>query len=283
LITKFGRYPNLGDGNRCEQFYTEFATTSFYWYMSREGRVMPREILLHAPDLNDWDSIWETILRWYSPPGKADNYIWGDKTPSYILHMPLLKDIHPEAKFLHIVRDPRDCALSSKRAWGKSLYRSASRWAEAVAIAQRDGAMLGQDYLEIRYECLLDSPKELLQQVCCFLQCDFLESMTTLARPAENLGAAKGSTKILCENKHKFGCSLSPKCIRRIEEIVFPVAMSAGYTLEQASRHRPMSRLMLQVLRLHDGITYMMAATKQRGVSQVLRWMTQQHRQSGWR
>src|SRR3712207_893092 len=36
----------------------------------------------------------------------------GDKTPRYVLHIPTLHALWPEAKFVHIIRDGRDVCLS---------------------------------------------------------------------------------------------------------------------------------------------------------------------------
>ena len=37
---------------------------------------------------------------------------WGDKTPYYVLHMPMLLGRFPGAQFIHLIRDGRDVALS---------------------------------------------------------------------------------------------------------------------------------------------------------------------------
>src|SRR5438094_522137 len=37
---------------------------------------------------------------------------WGDKTPRYVEHIPLLASLFPSARFLHIIRDGRDVVLS---------------------------------------------------------------------------------------------------------------------------------------------------------------------------
>src|SRR5690606_34430729 len=54
--------------------------------------------------------------------------IVGDKTPEYITRVPLLAQLFPRAKFVHIMRDPRDYVVSIRKAWGKSLPRAAQRW-----------------------------------------------------------------------------------------------------------------------------------------------------------
>ena len=37
---------------------------------------------------------------------------WGDKTPLYMQHLPLLERLFPSARFVHLIRDGRDAALS---------------------------------------------------------------------------------------------------------------------------------------------------------------------------
>jgi hypothetical protein len=39
--------------------------------------------------------------------------IAGDQTPDNVCHFPLLATMFPQAKFIHIVRDARDCAISA--------------------------------------------------------------------------------------------------------------------------------------------------------------------------
>ena len=37
---------------------------------------------------------------------------WGDKTPAYMRYLGLLERLFPDALYVHLVRDGRDCALS---------------------------------------------------------------------------------------------------------------------------------------------------------------------------
>lgn len=45
---------------------------------------------------------------------KKDVKLWGDKNNYYINHIPLIKEIYPNAKFVHLIRDGRDVACSYK-------------------------------------------------------------------------------------------------------------------------------------------------------------------------
>jgi hypothetical protein len=107
----------------------------------------------------------------------------GDKTPENARHIPLLSELWPQAKFVHIIRDGRDVALSAL-SWQKSeklkrdftiwnedpIGASAQWWASCVRAARNAGLKLGPArYYEIRYEDLIcDSEREVIN-LCSFL------------------------------------------------------------------------------------------------------------------
>ena len=63
---------------------------------------------------------------------------WGDKTPPYVRIVPQLARLFPGARFLHLLRDGRDVALSfRKTGWhGPWLHRNTQEWREAVRTAR---------------------------------------------------------------------------------------------------------------------------------------------------
>jgi hypothetical protein len=106
---------------------------------------------------------------------------WADKTPDYVDHLPLLASLFPEARFVHMIRDGRDVALSTIDL--KRFHRHASTcahfWARQVGGAMREGERrLGPErYLELRYEDLLDDPERELRRLCAFVDLPFHESL----------------------------------------------------------------------------------------------------------
>lgn len=103
---------------------------------------------------------------------------WGNKTPKYVLHIPLLNKLFPEAKIIHIVRDPRDVAASIMKAgWTTNIKEAAIYWNERVR-AGLEGRVLGDDiYYELKYESLLQLPQNEVSAVCDWLGIDFKESI----------------------------------------------------------------------------------------------------------
>ena len=97
----------------------------------------------------------------------------GTKNPAYTLALPLLEHhFGKRAKFLHVVRDGRDVALSTlKMPWGeKSVYAAASSWAlhtrRAIEFQKTVGA---SRYLTVKYEDLVSKPEKVLDALEMFL------------------------------------------------------------------------------------------------------------------
>lgn len=98
---------------------------------------------------------------------------WGDKTPSYVLHIPTLLELFPNCQIIHIYRDGRDVALSQfKHPSGQSrnAFIAAINWKHRVSVGREIGSTLpAHQYTEVRYESLICDPESTLRKVCDFL------------------------------------------------------------------------------------------------------------------
>ncbi len=104
---------------------------------------------------------------------------WGDKTPPYCDHLRKIHRLLPEARFLHLIRDRRDVAMSMRgMLWspGDDVESLARYWCQAVTAA-RQPAKRCPHYLEVRYEQLVLNLSETLRAVCDFLQLEFSTEM----------------------------------------------------------------------------------------------------------
>jgi hypothetical protein len=96
---------------------------------------------------------------------------WGDKTPPYLHRMQLIQRLLPEARFVHLIRDGRDVALSHQGLWfGPTSVRAAARWWTALIAAARAQVDDLRFYLEVRYEDLVREPEATLRRVCAFVE-----------------------------------------------------------------------------------------------------------------
>lgn len=118
---------------------------------------------------------------------------WGDKTPLNTYHTHLINDVFPQAQYIHIIRDGRDVVASYLKA---GLYEdkaeACDRWLNSIQLAQAFGQKIGSSrYLEIRYENLVRQPEQIIQQICTFLNLNFLPDMLTFWQKAHDLGDTK--------------------------------------------------------------------------------------------
>ncbi len=111
---------------------------------------------------------------------------WGDKTPGYVQHLPLLASLFPDARFIHLIRDGRSVASSvaSKPSGPPNAVSAAYWWRGLVRQGRRDGAVLGPRYLEVRYEKLIADPATVLTTVCQHLRADYDRAMLNYWRTA---------------------------------------------------------------------------------------------------
>lgn len=129
--------------------------------------------LLEKNTWGDWSSIIPVVNRFYA---KIENKKrWGDKTPGYVMHLPLIKQLFPDAKVIHMVRDGRDVIPSILKYWSvgpqtTSLIETAFYWKKHVSRGIEFGPKLfGQNYFELKYEDLVSMPETQIQKVCSFI------------------------------------------------------------------------------------------------------------------
>lgn len=88
-----------------------------------------------------------------------ERFRWADKTPQNIYGLAMIRAEFPEARFLHLVRNPLNVVASLKL--GKVLkvedpVGACNYWREAVAIVEQFRPLLGDALLELRYEDLIE-------------------------------------------------------------------------------------------------------------------------------
>jgi Sulfotransferase family len=112
---------------------------------------------------------------------------WGDKTPYYRVMMPRIQALLPEARFIHLIRDGRDIALSLGPLWfgpGDDISKQAEFWVRHVTKAREAGGEI-EHYLEVRYEALVSQPRRTLKRICTFLGLPFDPAMMRYHRSAD--------------------------------------------------------------------------------------------------
>ena len=176
----------------------------------------------------DLVEIYGELLQRYL--ARKEKQIIGDKDPRYLDYLDRIADIFPQAKIIHIYRDPRDVVLSKTKAdW--SAHRP--YWLNAMIsqVQMQEGRkraqeLFGDNYHELSYEELVTVPEATLTHLLAFLGLEFEPEMLNLERSAQELVDSsemqwKGNTfrPMLKENTQKWRKALSPRQIGVIETI----------------------------------------------------------------
>jgi hypothetical protein len=164
LAQRHGRRPNIDD----------FLDDLGRFYQLYEWGISPEDI---RPRLREGMTTGEAIAAVFEVYAEHEGKPrWGDKTPLYMQHLPLLERLFPDALWVHLVRDGRDAALSflslpegfTEKTWAMphTAAQFAARWRTEILAARQLGAHVGGRYLELRYEDLVTEPERELRRVC---------------------------------------------------------------------------------------------------------------------
>ncbi|MGH2700221.1 MAG: sulfotransferase family protein [Actinomycetota bacterium] len=152
------------------------------WDLPIESVATELEGIERAPYANVLEACYQAFAR------TRDKGIYGDKTPRYVEHIALLHRLWPRARFVHLVRDGREIALSyADVPFGpKTVAKAARLWDRRVGRGMAAGRTLPEDqYLEVRYERLLEDPEECLRGLTRFLGIQFDPAMLEFNRLAK--------------------------------------------------------------------------------------------------
>jgi hypothetical protein len=175
---------------------------------------------------------------------------WADCTPDHVLYLPRVKQTIPNALVIHIIRDGRDVALSmEKQGWPKRLpwdkreLRMAGGlyWEWMTRKGREDGARLGPDYTEVRYEDLVSQPREVLERLSSFVgqKLDYDEiqkaGIGSVSQPNTSFQQEKGFTPV--GRWRKF---YSPEQLAAFEALVGKTLDELGYERSAPAAKAPL-------------------------------------------
>lgn len=140
---------------------------------------MLRARMVGDPRVEDFADAIRRLYRLFAESRSKKHY--GDKTPAHVLRLPLIADMFPEGRFVHLVRDGRNVTLSylDIKEWGPaSVAEAALYWKRRVEYGRQKGKSLGPArYTEIRYEDLVRDPERELRRLCQFVSLSFHDEM----------------------------------------------------------------------------------------------------------
>lgn len=220
---------------------------------------------------------------WSSKEGKPR---WGDKTPHYVCHIPVLLDIFPSAKVIHIYRDGRDVALSWLRTGlePRNIYTAAVKWRRYVTAGRSAGETLPADsYMECCYEELITSPRLVMKTVCAFINESFTESvlkpnkLKRLFQRRRIFGGSRWLVKntIVRNNSNKWKTQMSLSNRGLFESVAGDLLKTLGYETENLAR--PVPAVMRLLYQVHHQIGWVGSRLNTRRLPALLRTALRLH------
>jgi hypothetical protein len=186
------------------------------------------------------DAVRAVFALWAERAGKPR---YGDKTPGYVVHVPAIARLLPEAVFVHVIRDGRDVAASFLDVgWAASAEEAARHWALRVRRGRRAGRALGPGrYHELRYEDLVADPELALRTVCDAIGLAFDPAMldhragaAEVARTTSHPGYHRHLGEPLRDDLRDWRRDLAPSQQARVELVAGPLLAELGYPLSGA-------------------------------------------------
>ena len=168
--------------NRLELFLSDLFSSKKIetWELNREK--LKNFIIAKNPA--DYGALVACVYLSYE--SQPDNIrVIADKNNYYISHIPELKAIWPDAKYIHLIRDGRDVACSYidvdklktispyKPTLPVNIEQIALEWIENnTAIAQLNKENT-ENFLLVKYEDIIVQTQKALTEVCAFLELNF--------------------------------------------------------------------------------------------------------------
>ena len=178
----------------------------------------------------------------------------GDNTPLYVMAVPAIQELLPNARFIHMVRDPRDvvCSICKMRFGADDPVAAAMEWhlylgcwlmAERVIAPERR--------IDCRYEDLCTHPEPTFARLAAFLNRTETQARAALAEHAAAGSAPDSGFKSVAGLTHhtrinepltparigRYRTELSPEQINTIEQILQYGMLAYGYKPSQWHTH----------------------------------------------
>ena len=179
----------------------------------------------------------DLVKRFYLKHLPTPNAVWGDKHPHYSDPamdpgaLDTILELFPEAKFIHIYRNPREQIHSVTTKGWKDFKYAVLAYRRIVTVGRKLGNKVGSSrYLEIKYENLCNYGEDVANEICSFLDIAPSQTLIDFMRQQEETRTPFSSP---ITNENEIGkpkaISFSPEEEAFFEKILGRLAMQLGY------------------------------------------------------
>jgi len=194
-------------------------------------------------------AVFNFIMKYFA--AREGKVRWCEKSPMHVQYMTTLASAFPDAQFVHLIRDGRDCAASFHRRWGYTPRSSIYRWKRCVQDGRLQGASLGPSrYLEVSYENLTRDPLQQLTNICAFLDIKFDVNMLRARRDASRVRGL--SDRQITTTDARYRTYFNSDDLLALENIAGATLAALGYQTDCPTSDRDPHFLQRQAWRVID-------------------------------
>jgi len=201
---------------------------------------------------------------------------WGDKSLNIESYTDRILTDFPEARILHMIRDPRDRLASVLARWRVrrgDIGAGTAAWLWSARLGAQHAASRPESYMVVRYEWLVQAPEAAAREICAFIGEPYSEEMLTMegAGRFRDIGSnssygARAVGAISTDSIGKYKEVLAPRQIAFIQAAagselsalgydLDPVEMSAGERLRFSAADRPYHRAVMAAWRARAAVS----------------------------
>jgi Sulfotransferase family len=220
-------HPEIAFGNEFNYTVTLVSDTgqlpSMQSYLSRVDGVDPQTVDYAVNRSLGYRELVNDFLRQKQATSGGKKYVGA----TVHRHFDRLRFLWPRARYVHLVRDPRDVARSVlQKGWAGNVYEAAGRWIQAEDWWDSLVTHLSPDQaIELHYEDLVTRTEAELSRICRFIGVEFAPEMldyqvdAPLFPPPDPTLASQWKKK------------LSPRDVAMVEHRTARLMESRGYAL----------------------------------------------------
>jgi hypothetical protein len=180
------RYGDLGSARNLERCLSDMMRYHRLQHLQPDEDRIRREFLQGEPTYGRLFALFHEHHAARAGKGR-----WGDKSLHTEHFADRVCEEFPDARIIHMIRDPRDRYASVRRRHGRDLSRvgaATGRWLESTRAGRRNQARFQDRYLLVRYEDLARDPEGTMRRVCSFIDEEYSPAMLSMGGVPEHQG-----------------------------------------------------------------------------------------------
>jgi hypothetical protein len=226
------RYGDLSDPGNLERCLRDMTRYRRMHHLRPDVDRIRRELLQGEPTYGRLFALFHEHHAERAGKGR-----WGDKSLHTEHYADRVFQEFPDARILHMVRDPRDRYASVRKRYGRDLSRvgaATARWLDSARAGERNRKRYGDRYLIVRYEDLARDPEGTMRWVCDAIGEDYSAAMLSMQGAPDHRGGGNSSfgdleSGISTRAIGRFASVLAPAEIAFIELVAGRSMAAMGY------------------------------------------------------